>query len=283
MNRRRISILGLVALAALAAAVVLGTSASAATQQLGPFTVTDSVTTDATAGTTTVTYTVTPANPANQFDVTIESCNLARVVSISHNGKIWPDKDPSTKVAGPLIRFPANSNNKPGNTLVYSYTVQGIFDPSTEPIAIKSKNNVYTGTAGGIGCSHTTSTPPTQPGTPGSPSTPASPGTPSSHPNVVPGPSPTSCVDRRKFTFSLHKFRKARIVEVDVFVNNVHKVDKHGRNLHSVTIKKLPLGTFTVRIVSRQNTGSSITSIRKYNQCRKGHPKVHSHHARPHH
>jgi hypothetical protein len=283
MNRGRTSIIGLTGLAAAAATVVIGTSASAATQQVGPFTVTDNVTQDATAGTTTVTYTVTPANPVNQVDAGVEGCHVTnqRVIAISHNGKIEPDKDPSTKQKGPLIRWPANSDNKPGTTLTYSYTVRGLFNASTgENFAIKSKNKVYTGLVGGVSCTTTTSRPTPPGGT--APGTPSTPSTPAGHPGVVPGPGPITCVDRRKFTFRLHKFRNARITDVDVFVNGTRKAHKHGTNLRSVSIAKLPQKAFTVKIVSKQNTGSFITSTRKYSGCKKGHPKVTSHHAHAH-
>src|SRR5205807_7927237 len=65
----------------------------------------------------------------------------------------------------------------------------------------------------------------------------------------VTGLAPAStCVDTRRFTFKLHKFRKARIVDAVLFINGVRKAHKRGHDLKTITIAKLPLGNFTVKI-----------------------------------
>jgi uncharacterized repeat protein (TIGR01451 family) len=96
-------------------------------------------------------------------------------------------------------------------------------------------------------------------------------------------PAATSCLDTRKFTFKLHKFRKARIVDVVVFINGHRKAHKKGHNLKKVTISKLPLQVFTVKIVSRQSTGSKLISVRHYNGCIKSRPRTTGQHVHPHH
>jgi hypothetical protein len=270
-------------LGSIALAVGIGSSASAGTQTIGSFTVTDSVTQDATAGTTTATYTITrnDKHQLNQADVTIPSCTPAQVRTISHNGKV-DQNDPSTKQAGPLIRWPANNASDPGHVFVYSYTVQGLFNADTETLAVKSGNNVSTGTVAGIGCSTGTSTVPGGGGGGGGTSTNTVGGNQVAGSQGVAG-TQTGCVDRRKFTFKLHRFRKARITDVKVFVNNKRKLHKRGHDIRKVTIKRLPLGIFTIKVVSKQSTGSSLTSTRKYNGCNKGRPRTTGHHAHRHH
>ena len=96
-------------------------------------------------------------------------------------------------------------------------------------------------------------------------------------------PPPSTCVDTRRFTFKLHKFRKARIVDAVLFINGVRKAHKRGHDLKTITIAKLPLGNFTVKIVSTQSTHSTLTSTRAYMGCIKGRPRTVAHHAHPHH
>ncbi|HEX8074835.1 MAG TPA: hypothetical protein VF545_07625 [Thermoleophilaceae bacterium] len=87
-------------------------------------------------------------------------------------------------------------------------------------------------------------------------------------------PSNSRCVDRRKFRFKLHHYRRARVVRVKVFVNGRLKLDRRGRNLRRVTIKRLPRKTFRVKIVSTQSTGAQVVSTRKYRGCRKSRAKT---------
>ena len=54
-----------------------------------------------------------------------------------------------------------------------------------------------------------------------------------------------------------------------MFVNGKRVRHLHGRNIRSVTLKNLPKGVFTVRIVARQSTGSTLTSVRQYKGCKK--------------
>ncbi|MFL5887251.1 MAG: hypothetical protein ACJ77M_19450 [Thermoleophilaceae bacterium] len=82
------------------------------------------------------------------------------------------------------------------------------------------------------------------------------------------------CVDTRRFSFKLHHYRRARVVKVQVFVNGKRRVSKRGRNIKSVAIRRLPQGTFKVKIVSTQSTGSRLVSTRSYKGCAKGKPKT---------
>jgi hypothetical protein len=91
-------------------------------------------------------------------------------------------------------------------------------------------------------------------------------------------PSNHRCVDRRKFSFSLHHARHATVVRVEVFVNGRRVLNRRGRNIKRVTIKRLPRGKFVVKIVSTQSTGSTLTSTRTYHGCKKSKPRTRAHH-----
>ena len=91
-------------------------------------------------------------------------------------------------------------------------------------------------------------------------------------PPVPPPRGSGRCVDRRKFSFRLHHRRGARVVRVQVFVNGKRRLARRGRDLWRVTLRRLPRGTFVVRIVSTQSTGTRLVSTRVYRGCRKGRP-----------
>ena len=91
-------------------------------------------------------------------------------------------------------------------------------------------------------------------------------------------PAAGRCTDRRKFTFRLHHAPKARVVRVDVYVNGKRVKTAKGHSVKRITLKRLPRKRFTVRIVSTQNTGSKLVSVRKYKGCRKGKPRTRAHH-----
>jgi hypothetical protein len=93
-------------------------------------------------------------------------------------------------------------------------------------------------------------------------------------------PSNGRCVDRRKFSFTLHHGRHATVVRVDVFVNGRRVLSRRGRNIKRVTIKRLPQGKFVVKIVATQSTGSTLTSTRTYKGCKKTAPTTRAHHHR---
>jgi len=51
---------------------------------------------------------------------------------------------------------------------------------------------------------------------------------------------------------------------------------RRGHSLRSVTVRGLPRGTFTVRIVTRRSNGRRITSVRTYRGCGKSKPTTRS-------
>ncbi|MEA2457170.1 MAG: beta-glucosidase, partial [Thermoleophilaceae bacterium] len=92
-------------------------------------------------------------------------------------------------------------------------------------------------------------------------------------------PSTRRCVDRRKFTFKLHRAPHARVVRVEGFVNGKRKVNRRGHDIKRVTLRRLPRGKFKVKIVATQNTGSTLTSTRTYRGCKKSRPSTRAHHS----
>jgi putative CocE/NonD family hydrolase len=80
------------------------------------------------------------------------------------------------------------------------------------------------------------------------------------------------CVDRRKFTFRLRHGRGQRVVRARAYVNGRLTVKKRGRNLRRLTLKKLPLGKFRVKILTRTNKGRTTRTVRTYKGCRKTRP-----------
>jgi predicted acyl esterase len=86
------------------------------------------------------------------------------------------------------------------------------------------------------------------------------------------GPSGSKCRDRRKFTFRLRHRRGQRVVRVRAYVNGRLVVKRRGRNLRTVTLRKLPLGRFRVKILTRTNDGHSTRTVRTYKGCRKSRP-----------
>jgi hypothetical protein len=100
--------------------------------------------------------------------------------------------------------------------------------------------------------------------------------------NVWPKGQGNGCIDTRRFRFKLHHGRRGRVVRVQVYINGKRVLSRRGHNLSSVTVKRLPRGHFTVKIVSTQSSGSKITSTRTYDGCAKSKPTVRGHHVRHH-
>jgi hypothetical protein len=65
------------------------------------------------------------------------------------------------------------------------------------------------------------------------------------------------------------------VVRVAVFVNGKLKVLRRGHDVRRVTLRRLPLGRFTVRIVSTHSNGARLVSTRVYRGCKKGRPHTH--------
>jgi hypothetical protein len=88
------------------------------------------------------------------------------------------------------------------------------------------------------------------------------------------GPSGHGCLDRRKFSFALHARKGDRVVKVRAYVNGRLVVKRSGRNLRTLTLRKLPLGKFTVKILTRTAKGHTTRSVRTYKGCKKSRPHV---------
>ena len=132
--------------------LVLTGGASGATQNIGPYVVTDTVTHDLLAGTTTFSYEVAAPNAQGVKDIShlnVQVCGSpAFVAGPNHNGTL-ENGDPSTGQTGPIVKWPNQQNA--GTTLTYSFTVQGLFEPA--PVTLQLKNDVVrSGTVQGLSC-----------------------------------------------------------------------------------------------------------------------------------
>lgn len=93
-------------------------------------------------------------------------------------------------------------------------------------------------------------------------------------------PAGASCVDTRKWTFKLHHSRRARIVKVELFLDGRRTLVDHGRNIATVTLRRLPRKLFHLTIVSTQSNGAQLISTRTYRGCRKSRPSTRARHHR---
>jgi hypothetical protein len=70
------------------------------------------------------------------------------------------------------------------------------------------------------------------------------------------------------------------VVRVRAYVNGKLKLTRRGHDIRKLTLRRLPQGSFKVRIVATQSSGSKLISTRTYRGCRKGRPQVQAHHHR---
>jgi predicted acyl esterase len=95
---------------------------------------------------------------------------------------------------------------------------------------------------------------------------------------IAAGGPKTGCVDRRKFSFRLRHAKGQRVTSVKVYVNGRLVVRKRGHHIRRVSIKRLPLGKFKVKIVSRTSDRHLTRTVRTYKGCRKSRPRgTHTH------
>jgi endoglycosylceramidase len=87
-------------------------------------------------------------------------------------------------------------------------------------------------------------------------------------------PARRACVDRRRFRFRLRQPRGGRIVSIAVYVNGRRVLRKRGHRIAAIAIRRLPLGTFEVRIAARTSLGRRIVSSRVYRGCAKSRPRT---------
>ena len=107
----------------------------------------------------------------------------------------------------------------------------------------------------------------------------------SATPSTAPAPAPIvsmppsrRCVDTRRFRFLFHHDAGARVVRVQVYVNGVLRIDRRGRDIRRLTLKRLPQRRFVVKIVATQSSGTVLITRRTYHGCRKTRPRTTVHH-----
>jgi predicted acyl esterase len=99
----------------------------------------------------------------------------------------------------------------------------------------------------------------------------------------APARGPVQCADRRKFTFRIHQPKKGRVVRVRAYVNGKLSKSVKGRRVTRLTLRRLPRGVFTVKIVAVTDKRSRTISVRRYKGCKKSRPRTHVHrHPRGH-
>ncbi|HEV3228338.1 MAG TPA: alkaline phosphatase family protein, partial [Solirubrobacteraceae bacterium] len=101
---------------------------------------------------------------------------------------------------------------------------------------------------------------------------PASPTTPD---NPLGLPPTTGCVDTRQFTFRIHRPHGRRVVRLDVSVNGRHVRTvraPRNRSITRLTLMRLPVGNFSLKIVAHTRHGNPVITVREYHGCTKGPP-----------
>jgi hypothetical protein len=100
---------------------------------------------------------------------------------------------------------------------------------------------------------------------------PATVDTPGSNPLGL--PPAKDCIDRRRFSFKLHRPKHTRIVRVDSYVNGKRVQRVRGKSIARVTLKRLPKKKrLTVRIHAFHSNGAQVISTRTYKGCKQGRP-----------
>ena len=85
----------------------------------------------------------------------------------------------------------------------------------------------------------------------------------------------SDCLRPSRLAFKLHRFKRARIVRVDAFVNGKRRLRRRGRDIRRITLGGLKrTGRMTVRIVATHSSGSKLVSTRAWNGCQKGKPRI---------
>ena len=99
---------------------------------------------------------------------------------------------------------------------------------------------------------------------------PAGGGTSPGNPLGLPGN--RECVDRRRFSFKLHRPKHTRIVRVEGYVNGKRRLRVKGKDVRRVTLKTLPKKRFVVRIHAFHSNRTEIVSTRVYKGCKQSKP-----------
>lgn len=82
-----------------------------------------------------------------------------------------------------------------------------------------------------------------------------------------------SCVDKRKFSFTIHQLN-GRVVAVRAYVGRQRVKVLKGHRVRHLTLARLPQGYFRVKIVTTTARGAHATSVRYYRGCYKTRPKT---------
>jgi len=82
-----------------------------------------------------------------------------------------------------------------------------------------------------------------------------------------------SCVDKRKFSFTIHQLN-GRVVAVRAYVGKQRVKTLKGHRVRHLTLARLPQGYFRVKIVTTTARGAHATSVRYYRGCYKTKPRT---------
>jgi hypothetical protein len=92
--------------------------------------------------------------------------------------------------------------------------------------------------------------------------------------NALGLPSNVACARRARWRFHLHAPRRERIVRAAVYLDGKRIRIFRGRPLRRITLKLPSQRSFTLRIVTRTNTGARMVSVRHYKACGKTRPRT---------
>jgi hypothetical protein len=84
------------------------------------------------------------------------------------------------------------------------------------------------------------------------------------------------CVAPSRIRFRVRQPRGDRIRSLKVYVNRKLVLRRRHARAGTITIKRLPKGKFTVKIVKKTRRGRTITSVRRYDGCTKSRPTTHT-------
>jgi hypothetical protein len=77
----------------------------------------------------------------------------------------------------------------------------------------------------------------------------------------------TACTAGRRLTFRIKRVPGGRVVRVVVYVNGRRVLRKHGRKVRSVSFSRPPGRQLVVRIVSTNNKGGTVVTLRTFRSC----------------
>ena len=82
-------------------------------------------------------------------------------------------------------------------------------------------------------------------------------------------PKASSCVGRRRLIFRLGPIRGGRVVRAEVFVNGRRVLSRRGRRLTRVAFTRPRGSRLVVRIVTTNNFGGKVVTVRTYRGCKR--------------